>query len=352
MFKEFWKEKRVLITGHTGFKGSWLTLILSMMGAKVYGYSLKAAYSEGVYNTARISEIIDDYCLADIRNMVELSAFVKKVKPDFIFHMAAQPLVRASYASPAETFEINAMGTVNVLEAVRQIQHQVCIINITTDKCYQNNEWVWPYRENDRLGGRDPYSASKSCSELITAAYRESFYDQENKFVATARAGNVIGGGDWSADRLLPDIVRAYRESDVLKIRNPKATRPWQHVLEPLLGYILLAKQLQNNGKKYAQAWNFGPEHGDNKPVEWILEQISDRYQDFKWCTEEHQQVYESQSLFLDNSKAKAALNWIPKWNLSQSLHETMLWYEAQKSAEDIQVFSQNQIRKYLGALI
>jgi len=351
VFQKFWKDKTVLVTGHTGFKGSWLTLILSMMGAKVYGYALAPNTLEGIYNAARIDEIVQRSCIADIRNFDELSSFIIDLEPDFVFHLAAQPLVREAYEAPIPTFAINTMGTVNVLESIRRINKPTCIINVTTDKCYDNKEWVWPYRENDRLGGRDPYSASKACSEFVTEAYKQSFFRQENKYVATARAGNVIGGGDFSVDRLLPDIVKAYRQGNTIKIRNPNATRPWQHVFEPLVGYLVLAEKLSKHGSKYAEAWNFGPFEDGNKPVKWILDRITERYLDFHWDKEKNAQVHESQSLHLDSGKAKSELSWRPRWDLLESLDKTLLWYEAQGRGDDMQIFSKNQIAAYLGAM-
>ena len=290
MNKDFWKGKKVLVTGHTGFKGSWLCLLLSSLGANVAGYSLRPPTSPSLFELCHIDRLVTTR-YADIRDLNTLQATILEEKPEIIIHMAAQPLVRASYLNPVETFEINIMGTVNLLEAVRNALHKgipiKAVINVTTDKCYENKEWLWGYRENDALGGYDPYSNSKACSELVTDAYRKSFFHVENYeshsvVIATVRAGNVIGGGDWAADRLIPDCIRTLLEGEKIKIRNPYAIRPWQHVLDPLSGYLLLAEKLYADGTLYSEGWNFGPDDDgrENSRVgcETSLRQMG------KWC--------------------------------------------------------------------
>ena len=270
----FWSGRSVFLTGHTGFKGGWLALWLTEMGAKVYGYSLDATTSPNFFKIVNLKDKIENSTIGDIRNLSDLIKSIKAAKPSIIFHMAAQAIVRKSYDDPIETYTTNVIGTVNILEAARKVDTVEAIINITTDKCYENKEWNRPYQETDRLGGFDPYSSSKACSELVTDAYRNSFLKTEIK-VATARAGNVIGGGDWAQDRLLPDFFRSITNNEVLHIRSPDAVRPWQHVLDPLSGYLILAEKLIKNGNNFAGSWNFGPDESGSKTVMWILDRIS-----------------------------------------------------------------------------
>jgi CDP-glucose 4,6-dehydratase len=278
LFNGIYDKRRVLITGHTGFKGSWLCLLLHKLGADVYGYALEPPTNPSLFIEANIAELITSY-IGDIRDLNKLTKLFQKIQPEIVIHMAAQPLVRESYKNPVETYEINVMGTVNILEACRNTPSVKAIVNVTTDKCYENKEWYWGYRENEPIGGYDPYSNSKGCSELVTSAYRNSYFNP-NEYVnhgvaiATARAGNVIGGGDWADDRLIPDFIRAISKGEKVKIRNPNAIRPWQHVLEPLSGYLILAEKLFTQGAPYAQAWNFGPDDNDAQNVEWIISKI------------------------------------------------------------------------------
>lgn len=276
--QDFWQGKRVFLTGHTGFKGSWLSLWLNKMGAQVTGYALEPPTDPSLYQLARIDELVHS-TIADIRDIDVLTETMRRALPDIVIHMAAQPLVRDSYKIPVETYAINVMGTVHLLEAVRQCPTVRAVLNVTTDKCYENREWQWGYRENEHMGGYDPYSNSKGCSELVTSAYRNSYFnpgefDTHSVSVATARAGNVIGGGDWANDRLICDCVRALLADEEIIIRNPKAIRPWQHVLEPLSGYLLLAQRLFEDGTQFGEAWNFGPVDTDARPVEWIVNRM------------------------------------------------------------------------------
>ncbi|MFC4599692.1 CDP-glucose 4,6-dehydratase [Cohnella hongkongensis] len=279
----FWENKKVFVTGHTGFKGSWLSLWLSHKGARVTGYSLSPPTSPSLFKLAKVESQIEKSILGNIIDYDRLNSALQEAQPEIVIHMAAQPLVRESYKSPLETYQVNVMGTVNLFEAIRNTESVRAVVNVTTDKCYQNNEWEWGYRENEPLGGYDPYSSSKACSELVTAAYRNSFFPKDlyashGVAIASARAGNVIGGGDWATDRLIPDVIRSMLKREKVTIRNPHSIRPWQHVLEPLGGYMLLAELLYEHGTQYGEAWNFGPEDQDVKPVQWIVENLA-----YKW---------------------------------------------------------------------
>lgn len=342
----FWSGRSVFLTGHTGFKGGWLALWLTEMGAKVYGYSLDATTSPNFFKIVNLKDKIENSTIGDIRNLSDLIKSIKAAKPSIIFHMAAQALVRKSYDDPIETYTTNVIGTVNILEAARKVDTVEAIINITTDKCYENKEWNRPYRETDRLGGFDPYSSSKACSELVTAAYRNSFLKTEIK-VATARAGNVIGGGDWSQDRLLPDFFRSINNNEVLHIRSPDAVRPWQHVLDPLFGYLILAEKLIENGNNFAESWNFGPDESGSKTVMWILDRISKKYASAKWIIDKQEQKHEATLLKLDISKAKSKLGWTPKWTLENAIDNTAEWHIAYQNNEKISEFSIKQIKLY-----
>ena len=274
MDQSFWRDRSVFVTGHTGFKGGWISLWLSKLGAKVHGYSLIPPTTLNFFSETQLEKRIEDSVIGDIRDLSKLTSALQTAKPSIVIHMAAQPLVRESYVSPVETFSTNVIGTVNVLEAVRSVDTVEAVVSITTDKCYENQEWVWPYRENDRLGGHDAYSSSKACAELAAAAYRNSFLADAGIQLASVRAGNVIGGGDWATDRLIPDFLRAVDAGKPLIVRSPNAVRPWQHVLEPLSGYLLLAERLVTEGAEFAEAWNFGPEQADSKSVSWILDRL------------------------------------------------------------------------------
>ncbi|MDF2856109.1 MAG: CDP-glucose 4,6-dehydratase [Neobacillus sp.] len=347
---DFWKNKNVFVTGHTGFKGSWLCLWLHSLGANVTGYSLKPPTTPSLFELCQLDQLISTH-YGDIRDIDTLQNALLAAKPDIVIHMAAQPLVRASYLNPVETYETNVMGTVNLLESVRTaVQKGInikAVVNVTTDKCYSNQEWTWGYRENDVLGGYDPYSNSKACSELVTDAYRNSFF-QNGVSLASARAGNVIGGGDWAADRLLPDCFRTLQLGGKIKIRNPHAIRPWQHVLDPLSGYLLLAEKLYIEGNSFAEGWNFGPDDGDGKTVEWIVNQIC-----AKWGTGATYEVetgphpHEAHYLRLDCSKVKFKLGWYPRWNVGQAIDKSVEWTRAYLAQEDVMAVCLKQIDEY-----
>jgi len=345
--RNFWKGKKVFITGHTGFKGGWLTLWLADMGAEVHGYALNPPTEPNCFTVCNLQSQVTESTIADIRDGALLTQAMQLAKPEIVFHLAAQPLVRHSYAAPVETYAVNVMGTVNLLEAVRQTPSVKAVVIVTTDKCYENREWVWPYRENEAMGGFDPYSSSKACSELVTAAYRRSFLQPTGIHIASARAGNVIGGGDWAADRLIPDFLKAIYSQQTLTIRSPQATRPWQHVLEPLAGYLMLAHALYEQGNSYAEAWNFGPEESDARPVQWIVENLCNQVPGASWQCDASPQPHETNTLKLDSSKAKHELGWYPKWNLQTALSMTLDWSKAWSEGNDMTIASLEQIHNY-----
>ena len=347
MNSDFWKDKKVFLTGHTGFKGSWLSLWLSRLGAEVHGYALAPTTTPSIFTVADVELSLLSSAIADIRDLAALSKAVKAIQPDIIFHLAAQPLVRYSYEAPVETYSTNVMGTVNLFEAVRQTASVKAVVNVTTDKCYENQEWVWSYREDEAMGGHDPYSSSKGCSELVTAAYRRSFLAASGVGVASARAGNVIGGGDWSPDRLIPDFLRAMDTNETLMIRSPEAVRPWQHVLEPLSGYILLAEKLYSEPEKYAQAWNFGPSEQDARNVEWIVNRLIASMPGTAWEHDKSIHPHEANYLKLDSSKARNHLKWQPKWNLEQTLDKITRWHKSWRNGDDMNQFTLQQIAEY-----
>lgn len=348
----FWEKKRVFITGHTGFKGSWLSLWLQRLGSEVIGYALPPPTNPSLFDIANVSVGMRSI-IADIRDSLALSEAMQKAKPDIVIHMAAQPLVRHSYQSPIETYSTNVMGTVHLLEAVRKTESVRAVINVTSDKCYENREWLWGYREDEAMGGYDPYSNSKGCAELVTAAYRDSFFNPTNYAthgvaVASGRAGNVIGGGDWATDRLIPDILRAIEAEQCVNIRNPNAIRPWQHVLEPLSGYLSLAEHLFNYGANYGEGWNFGPADEDAKPVQWIVEQLTMQWgSGASWQIDTQQQPHEANYLKLDCSKAKARLGWHPRWKLADALTSIVAWQKALLEGNNMQTFTLDQISNY-----
>jgi CDP-glucose 4,6-dehydratase len=352
VFDGFFKNKKVLITGHTGFKGSWLCLLLNELGADVYGYALPPKTTPNLFSVAQINKIITSY-VGDIRDFEKLQGVLHIVQPDIIIHMAAQALVLESYKNPRENFAINIMGTVNLLDAARTTKSVKAIINVTTDKCYENKEWHWGYRENEQLGGYDPYSNSKACSELVTASFRNSFfnlkeYDKHGVAIATARAGNVIGGGDWANDRLIPDFIKAINKGESIIIRSPYAIRPWQHVLEPLAGYLILAKNLFENGVEFADAWNFGPEDTDAKNVQFIIEKICKLWgHGASSEIDNKSQLHEAHYLKLDCSKAKAKLNWFPKWNIERALISIVEWNKAFINKDNMFDVTNQQIADY-----
>lgn len=342
----FYKDKRLFITGHTGFKGSWLALWLTELGARVYGYSLSPPTDPNLFTLINLTERLGGHIISDIRDRKALEDAIHDAQPEIVFHLAAQSLVRKGYSDPVYTYETNIMGTVNLLEAIRHTDSVKACVIVTSDKCYENQEWVWPYRETDALGGIDPYSSSKACAEIITASYRKSFLSPKAA-VATVRAGNVIGGGDWAQDRLIPDFIRAVIKREVINVRYPEAIRPWQHVLEPLYGYLLLAEKLYNNGSPYSGAWNFGPDATDTRPVKWILEYLKAHFKGASWYSDPSKQPEETLTLKLDSSKAHTFLGWRPLWQIEKALDETAKWYKAYLNGEDMKIETLKQIREY-----
>jgi CDP-glucose 4,6-dehydratase len=343
----FWKGKRVLVTGHTGFKGGWLSLWLTELGAEVHGYALRPNTNPNFFDACNLRTRLASSTIADIRDADTLTRAMQAASPEIALHLAAQPLVRYSYAQPVETYAVNVMGTVNVLEAVRNTPSVRALVNVTTDKCYENHERAEPYTETKAMGGHDPYSSSKGCSELVTSAYRRSFLAPNGIHVASARAGNVIGGGDWADDRLIPDFLRALDQEQSLVIRSPHATRPWQHVLEPVSGYMMLAEKLFTHGNDFAQAWNFGPHLEDSKSVQWIVEHLCAAIPGASWSSELKQQPHEANTLTLDSSKAREQLGWQSKWNISDALRYTLEWHNAWRQGKNLQSVSLTQIREY-----
>jgi len=352
MNPSFWNGKRVFLTGHTGFKGGWLSLWLSSLGAKVTGYSLAPETQPNLFTSARVAETVHSV-IGDIRDATHLQNAMSDARPEVVIHMAAQPLVRDSYQRPVLTYDTNVMGTVNVLEAMRHTATLRAGVMVTTDKCYENREWEWGYRENEPMGGYDPYSSSKACAELVTAAYRSSFfnpkkYAEHGVAVASARAGNVIGGGDWANDRLIPDMIRALGRGDPVKIRNPHAIRPWQHVLEPLAGYLSLAEKLFSNGPSFAEAWNFGPHDADAQPVQSLVEELVRQWGDgASWLADKAEHPHEATYLKLDCSKARNRLAWQPRWGLNLAISNIVSWHKAEARGEDMQALTLSQIDTY-----
>jgi len=345
--KKFWQGKKVFLTGHTGFKGSWLSIWLNQLGANVKGYSMEAPTDPSLFNVAKIENIVESV-IGDVRDYAYLKENIDSFLPDIVIHMAAQPLVRYSYIEPIETYETNIMGTVNLLEASKNCASIKAVVVITTDKCYENNEWIWAYRENEPMGGHDPYSSSKGCAELIVSSYRNSFFNQKGIGLASARAGNVVGGGDWAQDRLIPDILRAFERNKPVQIRSPKAIRPWQHVLEPLAGYLILAEKLFKNNAKYGEAWNFGPNEIDSKSVSAILDLMVDFWGKASWGVDENfNHPHEANFLKLDISKAKNFLNWSPIWSIEQSLEKIVFWHKAWLRGDDMLIHCQQEIKEF-----
>ena len=343
----FWHSKKVLVTGHTGFKGSWLSLWLQTMGADLCGIALPPPTEPSLFAQAKVADGMR-HQLADVRDFEKIKKIFQSFQPDIVLHLAAQPLVRESYKAPIETYSTNVMGTVHVLEASRRTKSVRAVINVTTDKCYENREWVWGYRENEPIGGHDPYSSSKGCSELVSAAYRKSFFEDAEIQVATARAGNVIGGGDWARDRLIPDIIKSIQENIPTKIRNPNAIRPWQHVLEPLSGYLLLAEGLYNKKDGMSGAWNFGPRDEDAQNVQWVANELSKKMgQSPIFLPDPKNHPHEANFLKLDISKAKNKLGWEPRWSLNTALDRIVDWNRSLNQKEDIRKKSVSQILEY-----
>jgi CDP-glucose 4,6-dehydratase len=348
----FWAGKRVFLTGHTGFKGSWLSLWLQKMGAQLTGFALAPPTDPALFDVARVGEGMTSI-IGDIRERETLAQALVEADPEIVIHMAAQPLVRASYDDPVGTYATNVMGTVHLLEAVRQAPNVRAVCIVTTDKCYENREWAWGYREDEAMGGYDPYSNSKGCAELVTLAYRRSFFGGGSATaIASGRAGNVIGGGDWAIDRLIPDILRAIGEGREVQIRNPHAIRPWQHVLEPLSGYLVLCQALWQRPEMAAEAWNFGPRDEDARPVQWIVERMCDIWgEGARWTRDQGIHPHEAHYLKLDISKARAQLGWQPRWTLAEALDRIVAWQRTWLSGGDMQELTIGQIAAYEAAM-
>lgn len=346
-----YKGKKVLVTGHTGFKGSWLSIWLNHIGANVIGLALESKNINNNYNLANVSNFVDEY-FVDIRDKEKLNEVFLIEQPEIVFHLAAQALVLDSYNSPLETFETNTMGVANILEAVRHTKSVKTAVIITTDKVYDNKEWIWPYREDERIGGYDPYSASKGAAELIISSYRNSFFNpnkfaEHGKSIASVRAGNVIGGGDWAENRIIPDCIRALQEGKSIEVRSPLSVRPWQHVIEPLGGYLLLGANMIENPKEFASAWNFGPESGNIVNVGHLVDLLVKNYGKGEWLDKSNSEsVHEAKLLSLDINKAKYNLNWQPLLDINQTIEYTVDWYKRYKS-EDVLSICVEQIKKY-----
>ena len=353
MIPKFWHGRKVFLTGHTGFKGGWLSLWLQSLGADLTGFSLSPPTNPSLFEQARVADGMHSK-IGDIRNLDQLQAEIQRAQPEIVFHLAAQPLVRYSYDNPIETYSTNVMGTVNMLEAIRSTSSVKSVVIVTTDKCYENREWVWPYRENEAMGGHDPYSSSKGCAELFTSAYRSSYfnpseYERHGVGIATARAGNVIGGGDWSKDRLIPDILNAVNAGVLVQLRNPSAIRPWQHVLEPLHGYLTLAEKLYNDGQKFSEAWNFGPEQADCISVLDIANKLIEILGSKSNIETERNdgQPHEARLLRLDIAKARKLLNWRPYLDINTALRLTANWSQFHFKNDDVRNITLSQIQSY-----
>lgn len=343
----FWHGKRVLLTGHTGFKGSWLSLWLQSLGSTLCGLAQNPPTEPALFKVAEVEKGME-HRVADIRDLVAVTTQIKEFQPEIIFHLAAQPLVRHSYRHPVETYSTNVMGTVNVLEAARHSGSVKALVNITTDKCYENREWFYGYREDAPMGGHDPYSNSKGCAELVTSAYRKSFLKDAGIAVGSARAGNVIGGGDWASDRLIPDILHALENGESVMIRNPFAIRPWQYVLEPLSGYLLLAESLYQDGQTNAEGWNFGPNDEDARTVKWIVEYLCNNWgSDASWILQPGDHPYESNFLKLDISKSYQRLGWAPRWGLEAALRSVTEWHKSWLDGKDMHAVCLAQIKQF-----
>ena len=350
MSPDFWRGKRVFLTGHTGFKGGWAAIWLKLWGAEVCGYALAPETDPSLFVAAGVADGIHSV-IADIRDFERLRVEVAGFKPEIVIHMAAQSLVRHSYNAPIQTYATNVMGTVHLLESVRAAGSARVVVNVTSDKCYENREWIWGYRENEAMGGHDPYSSSKGCSELVTSTYQKCFFnDPAGAVLASVRAGNVVGGGDWSKDRLIPDIVRAYLNDQVVKIRNPDSVRPWQHVLEPVGGYLHLAERMWQDGHRLAGGWNFGPDQDSARPVREVVDIIGRCWDPSRsWNDISDQNTpHEARFLFLDNAKARIGLEWKPRWTFMQTLDATVAWYKAASAGADARRLTEGQIEDFV----
>jgi CDP-glucose 4,6-dehydratase len=352
MNRDFWSGRRTFVTGHTGFKGAWLALWLHQLGARLTGYALPNPSASSTFVSAAIDKCVDS-TYADIRDLEQLRKTMAAARPEIVFHMAAQPLVRPSYQDPIGTYSTNVMGVVHLLEAVRSTPTVKAVVVVTSDKCYRNQEWLWGYRESEPMGGFDPYSSSKGCAELITDAYRSSYFHPERYTdhgvaIASARAGNVIGGGDWAPDRLIPDFVRAMMDDKELLVRSPHAVRPWQHVLEPLCGYMSLAEQLVVTGPRVCEAWNFGPHEHDARPVAWLVDRLVKLWgENARWRVDDNAHPHEAHHLKLDISKARAHLHWEPRWSLDEALKKVVDWYRALRHGCEMRNVCLGQIEAY-----
>jgi CDP-glucose 4,6-dehydratase len=348
--RSFWQGRNVFLTGHTGFKGSWLSLWLDALGAKVTGYALDPPTQPSLFEQAGVAGVVRSIC-GDIRDFPRLKSAIAECKPEVVIHMAAQSVVRRGYEDPIETYSCNVMGTVHLLEALRQINQPCVVVNVTSDKCYDNREWAWGYREIDALGGHDPYSNSKACAELVTSAFRDSYFSATNSeriVLGSARAGNVVGGGDWTRDQLVPDLMRAFLSSQLCMIRNPNSIRPWQFVLEPLRGYLMLAERLQEDGKRFASAWNFGPAEADAKPVSWMANELAQLWGNrAAWSEDTRTHPQEAHYLKLDASKTHASLDWHPVLSLNLALDWIVEWYRAFLEGDDLRRLTLAQVERY-----
>lgn len=355
--RSFWKSRRVFLTGHTGFKGSWLSLWLNALGSDVTGFALAPPTRPSLFDQAGVSRGLRSIC-ADVRDFPRLKSAIADCRPEVVIHMAAQSVVRRGYQDPIETYSSNVMGTVHVLEALRQLEQPCVVVNVTSDKCYENKEWSWGYRENDPLGGHDPYSNSKACAELVASAFCDSYFhaDGSGRFpiaVASARAGNVVGGGDWTGDQLIPDLIRSFLDNQPCLIRNPSAIRPWQFVLEPLRGYLMLAERLAGDPARFASAWNFGPAEADAQPVSWIADRLAQSWgRGASWRSDEAKHPREAHYLKLDVSKAKGMLGWEPVLPLIKSLDWIVEWYKAFQAGGNLKQLTQAQIVQYESLLV
>ncbi|MBU6957449.1 CDP-glucose 4,6-dehydratase [Pseudomonas sp. CVAP len=352
---QFWRGKRVLVTGHTGFKGSWLTLWLQSLGAEVTGFALDPSTEPSLFELARVAEGINDQ-RGDLRDLAALLELIAEAQPEIVLHLAAQPLVREGYRDPLGTYSSNVMGTLNLLEAIRQVGGVRACVLVTTDKVYANQEWLWPYRENEALGGHDPYSSSKACCELLAQSYAASFFPAERHAehglaLATARAGNVLGGGDFAPERLIPDVLKAWSANEPVTLRYPQAVRPWQHALEPLAGYLQLAAGLYEQGPKFAGAWNFGPSESDMCSVGEVVELLSRRWPHARGLRVEPSELHEAGLLRLDSSRARQLLAWQPRWSLQDCLTHTLDWHLAWENGDDMRAITLHQLNLYRGPL-